>query len=172
MMKVSWTSCEKPEVTPRQLGITGRPQRRAHSRGFRIRTRKRRGANRNCEVATQAGSGIGCSRPGPALVDGLIEKNVDGRDEIELVHVLAADAWGQGYATEAASALRDYAFNHLRLRRLIALIDPENHASSRVAEKVGIQFEGETRRPGGRIMRVYSMQAAPAGGVRKSADQT
>src|SRR5207249_3701094 len=32
---------------------------------------------------------------------GLTKKDVDGRDEVELVYVFAADAWGQGYATEA-----------------------------------------------------------------------
>lgn len=89
---------------------------------------------------------------------GLIEKNVDGREEIELVYVFASDAWGKGYATEAALALRDYAFCRLGLLRIVALIDPENHASARVAEKIGMQFERETRRPSGKVRRLYSMQ--------------
>src|SRR5215831_1224911 len=60
---------------------------------------------------------------------GLVEKDVDGYQEIELVYVFASHSWGKGYATEAASVLRDYAFYQLRLQRIIALIDPENHAS-------------------------------------------
>ncbi len=90
---------------------------------------------------------------------GLTRKDVDGQAEIELVYVFAADAWGKGYATEAASVLRDYAFGQLGLLRLIALIDPENGASARVAEKVGMHFEKEIVRPGGALRRVYAMQA-------------
>lgn len=91
---------------------------------------------------------------------GLHEKNVDGRDEIELVYVFASDSWGKGYATEASSALRDYAIRHLGLPRIIALIDPENRASVRVAEKIGMVFEKETRRPSGKMLRVHSLQTA------------
>ena len=68
---------------------------------------------------------------------GLLDKEVDGRREIELVYVLAKAAWGSGYATEIASALRDHAFCELGLDRLISLIEPENAASERVAEHVG-----------------------------------
>jgi ribosomal-protein-alanine N-acetyltransferase len=88
---------------------------------------------------------------------GLIEKDVDDEAEIELIYVLASDSWGEGYATEAASALRDYAFHQLGLRRIISLIDAENAPSARVAEKIGMEFEKETRRPGGKIMHVYSI---------------
>lgn len=90
---------------------------------------------------------------------GLLEKEVDDQAEIEMIYVFASDSWGKGYATEAASALRDYAFQRLGLRRIIALINPENPASARVAEKVGMQLEGETRRSGGRIMSVYSIHS-------------
>jgi RimJ/RimL family protein N-acetyltransferase len=45
------------------------------------------------------------------------------------------------------------------LGRLIALIDPENVASARVAEKVGMQLEKEVVRPGGARRRVYALQA-------------
>jgi ribosomal-protein-alanine N-acetyltransferase len=88
---------------------------------------------------------------------GLLEKDVDNQSEIELIYVLASDSWGKGYATEAASVLRDYAFDQLGLRRIIALIDPENPASARVAEKIGMEYERETRRPSGKIMRIHSI---------------
>jgi len=90
---------------------------------------------------------------------GFLEKDVDDRSETELIYILALDSWGQGYATEAASALRDYAFEQLGLRRIIALIDPENSASVRVAENIGMRCERETRRPSGKVMRVYSILA-------------
>ena len=92
---------------------------------------------------------------------GFLEKDVDGEAEVELVYVLASDCWGKGYATEAASALRDYAFHQLGLQRIISLIDPENSASARVAQKIGMGFERETRRPSGKIMQVYSLELEP-----------
>ena len=68
---------------------------------------------------------------------------IDGQPEIEIGYRLARRRWGQGFATEAAAAIRDYAFNVLCLPRLIALIDPQNTASIRVAEKVGMHYEKE-----------------------------
>ena len=53
---------------------------------------------------------------------------IDGQPEIEIGYRLARRCWGQGFATEAAAAIRDYAFNVLCLPRLIALIDPQNTA--------------------------------------------
>ena len=64
-----------------------------------------------------------------------------GPDETELGYRLMRKSWGYGYATEAATAVRDHAFGKLRLRRLTAIIDPHNIASIRVAEKVGLVYE-------------------------------
>ena len=72
---------------------------------------------------------------------GLLDKEVEGRAEVELVYVFAPAAWGKGYATEMALALREHATRSLGLRRLIALIDLENEASARVAERVGFHAE-------------------------------
>ena len=57
--------------------------------------------------------------------------------EIELGWTLERAAWGQGYATEAAAAARDWALRELEPRRLISLIHPANEASKRVAERIG-----------------------------------
>ncbi|HET9906685.1 MAG TPA: GNAT family N-acetyltransferase [Anaerolineales bacterium] len=69
--------------------------------------------------------------------------DIDGQPEIEIGYRLARSAWGQGYATEAALSVRDFAFNTLSIKRLIAMIDPSNRASIRVAEKLGMQYEKE-----------------------------
>lgn len=69
--------------------------------------------------------------------------NVNGQSEVEIGYRLARFAWGQGYATQTAQAVRDYAFNTLGLKRLIAMIDPANTASIRVAEKIGMYYEAE-----------------------------
>jgi ribosomal-protein-alanine N-acetyltransferase len=89
---------------------------------------------------------------------GLLEKEVEGRAEVELVYLIAYDAWGRGYATEAAAAVRDHALGVLGLSRLIALIKPENAASERVAEKLGMQLERDVERRGGVTMRLYVLE--------------
>jgi RimJ/RimL family protein N-acetyltransferase len=57
--------------------------------------------------------------------------------------MIAKAYWGLGLGTEAARGIRDYAFDHLGLTRLICLIDHANFASIRVAEKIGMRFEFE-----------------------------
>ncbi len=64
-----------------------------------------------------------------------------GQPEIEAGYRLARPFWGQGFATEAVLAIREYAFGILCLPRLIALIDPQNIASIHVAEKAGMHYE-------------------------------
>jgi ribosomal-protein-alanine N-acetyltransferase len=54
-------------------------------------------------------------------------------------------AWGQGFATEAAGALLQWAFNALHLNRIQAETDTRNTASSRVLEKLGFVHEGTLR---------------------------
>lgn len=66
---------------------------------------------------------------------------VNGKPEMEIGYRLERSAWGKGYATEAAQAVRDYAFDTLNIQRLIAIVDPSNTASIRVAEKIGMRYE-------------------------------
>lgn len=67
--------------------------------------------------------------------------DVNGKPEIEIGYRLARATWGQGFAPEAAGTVRDYAFRSLDIPRLIAIIDPDNMASIRVAEKIGMHYE-------------------------------
>ncbi|HTS37784.1 MAG TPA: GNAT family N-acetyltransferase [Candidatus Solibacter sp.] len=69
---------------------------------------------------------------------GLTVQNIEGIDEIEIGYHVRRDLWGQGLATEAARACRDYGFARLEVDRLISLIRPENLPSRRVAEKNGM----------------------------------
>lgn len=61
----------------------------------------------------------------------------------ELSYIFAADCWGQGLATEVATALLGHGFQHCGLEVIEATIDPRNHASMRVAEKLGLRRTGE-----------------------------
>jgi|SRR5215210_3108499 len=74
---------------------------------------------------------------------GLLPWTIDGRPEVEVAYLLAKRYWGQGLATEAAQAILDYGFERLDLSRLICLIENDNLASIRVAEKIGMTFERE-----------------------------
>lgn len=62
----------------------------------------------------------------------------EGWPGLELGWALARDAWGAGYATEAARASAAWAARTLGARELIALIAPGNAASLRVAERLGM----------------------------------
>lgn len=66
--------------------------------------------------------------------------------EVDLAYTLAQDCWGQGYATEASIAWLDYGFGQglghgLDLHRIVAISKPENGASIRILEKLGMQYE-------------------------------
>ncbi len=60
----------------------------------------------------------------------------------EIGYVLAADAWGHGYATEAAAAMLDFARDTLGMRRAVATCRPQNAGSIRVLEKAGLRRAG------------------------------
>ena len=60
--------------------------------------------------------------------------------DVGLGFILNRAYWRQGYATEAARAAIDYAFNRLGRSRIVAGCHPDNHASRRVLEKLGLRF--------------------------------
>lgn len=72
---------------------------------------------------------------------GICVQEIDGQKEYEICYRLRRDCWGIGLATEAARACRDYGFKQAGLRRLISIIESENAASIRVAEKMGMTRE-------------------------------
>ncbi len=74
---------------------------------------------------------------------GLECMEIDGKSEVELGYDFRSDYWGNGYATEAAMAVRDLAWAKIGLSRLISLIRPSNLASLRVSEKIGMTKERE-----------------------------
>ncbi len=60
--------------------------------------------------------------------------------EIEVGYALAKEFWGKGYATESALKFLDYAFEKLESEKIVAVARPENAASRRVMEKLGMDF--------------------------------
>jgi RimJ/RimL family protein N-acetyltransferase len=108
--------------------------------------------DRNLEHQAQFGYGLFSvirKADGRLIGDcGLEQMTVAGHAAAELGYDLRSDAWNQGFATEAACAVRDYAFTDLHLPQLISLIRVGNLASRRVAEKVGMQLVAEPERYG------------------------
>jgi RimJ/RimL family protein N-acetyltransferase len=93
---------------------------------------------------------------------GLTPQRVDGVTEIEVGYHVRSALQGRGLATEAAAACRDYARDVLGLERLIAIIDPRNRPSQRVAEKLGMVLERASDNHGrwSSPRRIYAMSLA------------
>jgi RimJ/RimL family protein N-acetyltransferase len=73
---------------------------------------------------------------------GFYPAHADG-PEVELAYHFNKSSWNNGFATEAAHAVLEYASGPVGLTRVIAYVMPENVASCRVAEKVGMRLEAE-----------------------------
>jgi RimJ/RimL family protein N-acetyltransferase len=67
--------------------------------------------------------------------------NPEGWPGIEVGWMLARSCWGRGLATEGGRAAMRYAFEELKVPHLLSVIHPDNRASIRVAEKLGLRFE-------------------------------
>ena len=63
----------------------------------------------------------------------------------EIGYTLDRRNWGNGYATEAAEALITHLFEVVGVTRVHGMLHPDNPASARVLERVGMLFEGHTR---------------------------
>lgn len=84
------------------------------------------------------------------LIGGAGFVTIDEKDfRAEIGYVLGQRYWGQGYATEAARAIIEFAVNDLGINRVEAMCEVANGASARVMEKAGMSYEG--------ILRQYSL---------------
>ena len=72
---------------------------------------------------------------------GLLPWTIDNVNEVEVAYTIARNYWGQALGSEAARAILQYGFEKLHLSRMVCLIDPENKASQKVAEKIGMAWE-------------------------------
>lgn len=81
----------------------------------------------------------------------------EGWPDFELGWTMGRASWGKGYAPEAARACLDYAFDVMKRDHVISLIDPNNIASIRVAEKIGETVEGETEVSGHHVL-IYGVR--------------
>lgn len=76
---------------------------------------------------------------------GIQNREVDGKNEIEIAYLLDYNHWGVGYAIECTSAALHYAFCHMEIPRIVAVIDIMNERSNKLAEKLGMTIEKEIK---------------------------
>ena len=74
---------------------------------------------------------------------GLIKR--DTLEDVDIGYAFLPRFWSKGYAVESAQAVKEYAKNTIGLKRIVAIVDPENQGSIRVLEKIGLQFEKMVR---------------------------
>jgi len=82
--------------------------------------------------------------------------------DIEIGYRLLPAAWGRGYATEGAAAMRDHGFGPVGLARIIGITHPGNVASQRVLGKIGMRDEGWGRYYD-RDLRLFAIEARARG---------
>lgn len=117
------------------------------------------GVERKVDGALVGRTGLNVWSPGDWSITRLDE--ADGPVEIEIAYLFGREHWGQGFATEAATAVRDWALGELGFERLIALIYPDNVRSIGVARNLGMEPEGEADLGGNRLT-VYALGKTPA----------
>jgi RimJ/RimL family protein N-acetyltransferase len=66
---------------------------------------------------------------------------------VEIGWRLDPDYWGQGLATEGARVALAHGFRELRLPEVVSIYQPENKASGRIMERLGMRFDRDTRLP-------------------------
>ena len=75
----------------------------------------------------------------PIGICGLIKR--DTLEDVDIGFAFLPGFWAKGYAYESASAVMVYGKDVLGLKRIVAITSPNNHASAKLLEKLGLQFE-------------------------------
>jgi RimJ/RimL family protein N-acetyltransferase len=70
---------------------------------------------------------------------GLLKR--DSLPDVDIGFAFLPSFWSQGYAFESAAAVMNYGREVLGLRRIVAITSPDNDASMRLLEKIGLRFE-------------------------------
>jgi RimJ/RimL family protein N-acetyltransferase len=96
-------------------------------------------------------------------------------EDIEVGYIISPLFWGQGFATEAAAALVEYAFRELRRPAVYSMVNPQNHPSVRVTQKLGMNKVGQITCATGQKCDLYCIRsgitAAEKIGPQRVADQ-
>ena len=92
----------------------------------------------------------------PIGICGLIKR--EGLKDVDLGFAFLPRFWRKGYAFESASAVMGYGRKVLGLRRIVAILSPDNHRSSKLLEKLGFCLEGTvTLQPDDEELNLYAI---------------
>jgi RimJ/RimL family protein N-acetyltransferase len=75
----------------------------------------------------------------PIGICGLLKR--DGLEDVDIGFAFLPKFWARGYAYESAAAVMEYGKTILGLNRIVAITSPDNYASGRLLEKLGLRFE-------------------------------
>jgi RimJ/RimL family protein N-acetyltransferase len=92
-------------------------------------------------------------------------KYVEDLQDVDIGYRFLPECWGKGYATESARALMQHGAIEHGIDRIIGLVQPDNVASARVLEKLGLTFERQVRPGGVADLKLY---ATPGTGPNNS----
>ncbi|HIK18225.1 MAG TPA: GNAT family N-acetyltransferase [Leptolyngbyaceae cyanobacterium M33_DOE_097] len=116
----------------------------------------------------QAGNGSGCwaialkstgELLGTVLLIPLRDEDEQPTHDFEIGWHLKYEAWGQGYATEAAQAVLSYGFNTLHLPEIYAVANPKNERSLQVMRRLGMTRLGRTNRYYNQELELFEIKA-------------
>lgn len=65
--------------------------------------------------------------------------------DIEISYGFLRDSWGKGYGYEAAKAVLEYGIKILKLKKIVAAVNPQNIASEKILNKIGMTPNGKIR---------------------------
>lgn len=85
--------------------------------------------------AKQSGARVG--------ICGLLKRDV--LDDVDIGYALLPEFWSKGYALESATAVLSFAREKLGVKRVVAVVNPDNQSSIRLLEKIGFAFEQMVR---------------------------
>ncbi len=87
-------------------------------------------------------------------------KFLENTQEVQIGYLLLKSYWGRGLGTEAASVAVKYGFEIAKLEKIVAIAKPENIASRRVMEKVGMKYEKDAYHYNNHVVYYSIMQEA------------
>ncbi|MEV0050172.1 GNAT family N-acetyltransferase [Saccharopolyspora shandongensis] len=97
-------------------------------------------------------------RSDDAVIGGLVLRMLPPYDhDLELTWQLRPETWGHGFATEAASALLRWAFT-FDIDEVFGLARPDNTRAIATAERIGMEWVGETSKYYGTVLQVYRIR--------------
>lgn len=83
----------------------------------------------------------------------------DEGPQVEIGYRFVQRSWGKGYASEAATAIRDHAFKHTDLKAIVAVTHPDNESSQNVLRKIGL-VQGEDKFAYGQMLPFFALEKA------------